>query len=70
MKLKSLLEQQAIDSTDFSILILRILNNIYDYNNRTANQIDDLKHSLDIDSISAEEYILQKNQLIYGKERK
>ena len=66
-KIKWLLEQEAIDSLDYSILLLRIFNNIYDYDSSTADQIIDLKDSYDSDSTSLEEYILKKGQIIYGK---
>jgi hypothetical protein len=66
-KITTLLEQEAIDSNDYRILLLRIFNNIYDYSNNTADQIADLKHSFDLDSITMEEYILRKDILIYGK---
>lgn len=68
-KIKSLLEQEAIDSIDYSILLLRIFNNIYDYSNSTADQLIELKQSSDLDSINTEEYKRKKNTLIYGKEK-
>lgn len=67
-KIKSLLEQEAIDSVDYSILLLRIFNNIYDYSNSTADQLIEIKKSYDLDSINGEEYKRKKNIVIYGKE--
>lgn len=66
-KIKWLLEQEAIDSSDYAILLLRIFNNIYDYEGSTADQIMDLKNSFDSDSIKLDEYVIEKDQIIYGK---
>lgn len=66
-KIKWLLDQEAIDSSDYAKLLLRIFNNIYDYEGSTADQIINLKNSFDSDSIKSEEYIIQKDQIIYGK---
>jgi CDGSH-type Zn-finger protein len=66
-KIKQLLEEEAIDSVDYAKLLLRIFNNIYDYENSPADQIMDLKNSFHPDSLSSNAYLERKNMILYHK---
>ncbi len=67
VKLKNLLDQNAITNDDFTTLKVKILNNKYDYNNSIADQIIKLKGLLDSNLLTKDEYASQKNKLVNGK---
>jgi len=67
IKLKNLLDQQAITNDDYTTLKVKILNNQYDYNNSITDQIIKLKSLLDSNLLTKDEYAQQKNKLINGK---
>ena len=67
IKLKNLLDQQAITNDDYTTLKVKILNYQYDYNNSIADQIIKLKSLLDSNLLTKDEYAQQKNKLINGK---
>jgi hypothetical protein len=67
LKLKDLLDQQAITNEDFTTLKVKILNDQYDYNDSVSDQITKLKSLLDSNLLTKEEYNSQKSKLINGK---
>jgi hypothetical protein len=67
VKLKNLLDQNAITKDDNTILKVKILNNEYDYNNSIADQINKLKGLLDSNLLTKDEYTSQKNKLVNEK---
>ena len=66
IKLKSLLDQNAITPNENTALKSKILNNDYDYNNSMVEQIIKYKKLLDAKLLSNEEYNAQKNKLLMG----
>ncbi|ESU25029.1 hypothetical protein FEDK69T_02180 [Flavobacterium enshiense DK69] len=64
IKLKTLLEKDAITKDDFTSLKANILNNDYDYNNSIAEEIIKLRNLFDSNLLTKEEYISQKNKLV------
>jgi PEGA domain/Short C-terminal domain len=67
VKLKSLLDEEAITQDDFATVKLKILDNKYDYNNSIADQIIKLKKLLDSKLLTKDEYTSLKNKLVSGK---
>ena len=67
IKLKNLLDQQAITSDDFTTLKVKILNNEYDYSNSIADQIYKLRELYNSNLLTKEEYSSQVNKLVNSK---
>jgi hypothetical protein len=67
VKLKNLLDQNAITSDDFITLKVKILYNEYDYNNSISDQLIKLKGLLDSNSLTQDEYNSQKFKIVNGK---
>lgn len=67
LKLKTLVEEEAMTEDDFTTLKLRILNNEYDYEHSIADQIIKLKNMLDSKVLTPDEYKSEKDKIIYGE---
>ncbi len=67
IKLKNLLDQNAITNDDFTTLKVKILTDEYDYQNSVADQLIKLKGLLDANLLTKDEYNAQKNKLVNGK---
>ena len=67
IKLKNLLDQQAITSDDFTTLKVKILNGQYNCNESIADQLIQLKSLFESNLLTKDEYTSQKNKLVNAK---
>ena len=64
IKLKNLLDEEAITQDEFTTLKVKILQDNYDYENSIADQIKELRELYNQDLLTLEEYNAQKKKLI------
>lgn len=67
IKLKNLLDEEAITQDEFTTLKVKILQDNYDYENSIADQIKELRELYNQDLLTLEEYNAQKKKLIDGE---